>query len=266
MAAELAIARPVRAAPPTESAANTSPSAEDLYYEGSARFSAADYTGAIELFTKALAVATRERLPFSVRAAFLINLARAHAKAYGVDGDAKHLRLAKEIYERYLREAQSTGEQNEVPEIRTEVADLERKLSDLEKKPAAIPPPEPTRTPSPRPTASPTQPNDRRKPIGIGLLAGGGSAAILGIGGLVWGSMFKPRAEDQISPGDEGTAEADAFLTDEKRKGTILMSVGGVLIGIGLAAIVTGAVLLSRSRGKPKAVAVFTGDGVRISF
>ena len=79
--------------------------AEDLFYEGSAKYSASDYEGAVSSFTEALAAAAQYGAQPSVRGALLQNLARAHVGAYRVSGDIKHLRLAIDIYERFVREA-----------------------------------------------------------------------------------------------------------------------------------------------------------------
>ena len=65
---------------------------QQLFFDGSAQFSAADYTGAIEKFTEALKIVTKEGLDPTIRGALLINLARAHRKAYEVSRDVTHLR------------------------------------------------------------------------------------------------------------------------------------------------------------------------------
>ena len=82
--------------------------AQKLYEEGSASFSAADYEGAIEKFTAVLRIAeTSDSFGHHVRSALLLNLARAHRSQYRIDNELKRLRLALEIYERLLREAEA---------------------------------------------------------------------------------------------------------------------------------------------------------------
>ena len=56
-------------APAPASAAPPEKDTESLFYEGSARYSAADYDGAIDLWTKALTVITQEGGEYAVRGA-----------------------------------------------------------------------------------------------------------------------------------------------------------------------------------------------------
>ena len=77
------------------SESSTEDAAKTFFYEGSARYSAADYLGAIESFTAALEIATRERMELTVRSALLLNLGRAHQQAYLVNDEPSHLRMAK---------------------------------------------------------------------------------------------------------------------------------------------------------------------------
>ena len=80
--------------------------AKALYQRASAKYSAADYESAIDLFTAALEKATTEDLSYRVRGALLFNLAKSHVKAYEeITRDIKNLRSAKAIYTRYLDEA-----------------------------------------------------------------------------------------------------------------------------------------------------------------
>lgn len=263
---------PAQAAEP---ASKASDEAQDLFHEGSARFSAADYEGAIEKFTQALAVASKEGLPFRTRGAFLINLARSHTRAERVNGDIIHLRAATEIYERYLREAEQAGEnaldtvevQRELDEVR---ALLEEREAEQAAAAAAEPDPvEPTAEPAAQATPTGDEPpSDQflRRPASITLLSTGAVLAAAGIAGIGWGATFGPHAEDQIAPEDQGTSGADDFLERERRKGAILMGVGGALTAVGIAGIVVGAIGLARNNEKTRRVDVATqGLGARLA-
>lgn len=272
---DLAVSLAVAAAlcfhgPAQEKADTSAPTAQDVFYEGSARYSAADYPGAIEKFTQALALATREGLPFRVRGAFLVNLGRAHVRAYGVNDDAKHLKMAKEIYERYQREAAAaefTGPDDD--EVQKELDQVHRLL---EATAAAPTEEEPRREPDTKPAdpagADPELTDDGggRRPLHIGLLSSGSVLVAGGVSVLVWGSTFRSYAQDQIPEDEQGTPEAGAFVDDETRKGRILMGVGGGLAAVGLAGVVVGAVGLARAKRSDVQLAVSpTWGGLAIS-
>ncbi|GEM_PF-6055562 len=118
--------------------------AEELYLEGSALYTAADYVGAIRAFTDALKVVTREGgLSPSVRGGLIFNLAQAHIRAHGIDRDLSHLRQARDLYKRLLDEADEIGYTAE-DQQRTQMLldEIEGKLAETAtpKTPAAQPP------------------------------------------------------------------------------------------------------------------------------
>ena len=80
--------------------------AERLFRQGSARYAAADYAAAIEAFQAALELVLKHDFDPAVELGLLVNLARAHVRAFEVDRDLMHLRTALEIYRRIERGAE----------------------------------------------------------------------------------------------------------------------------------------------------------------
>ena len=93
--------------------------AERLFEEGRVHYETSDYLKAVDSYKQAYALAQRiNDVEFrrEVVGALLFNLARAHARAYGLDSDIAHLRQADELIGRYLAleltpEDQTSGEE-----------------------------------------------------------------------------------------------------------------------------------------------------------
>lgn len=231
-----------------------------LYYQGAARFKSADYQGAIESFTEALALSSEAGLEWEIEGALLVNTARAHEKAYGLDSDVTHLRVAREIYQRYLDAAPAHGDDSGHDEIEADLAAVVAQLEQLEDEREelqdgengndddALDPAEPADTPAPEQTDA-TPP---RRGLAIGLLAGGGALVATGAGLIGFGATIEGRGNDTIPDEWVGTPSADDYLEEERRKGVIWMGVGGGLLAVGIASLATGAVFMAR-HGKRQA-------------
>ena len=225
--------------------------AKTLYAKASAKYSAADYAGAIEYFTAALEKATAENLPYRVRGALLFNLAKAHVKAFEeLDGDVTHLRSARSIYRRYLDEAPaSDGQYGDVSEAKSELARVETMLEEEEKKLAAQPQGGGGSLDADAIRRQALLAAERERLLeksqrhligGIVLTIGGSMSFLSGAGFLGWGSTFKRFAEEEIIA-DRPTEEKDlpfdddeqAYYDGQARNGKIWMGVGGGLMAVG---------------------------------
>lgn len=236
---------------------------EELFYDGSAKYSAADYVGAIESFTEALKIATKEGTDPPVRSALLQNLARAHVKAYDVDGEIRHLKKAREIYGNFVREAETAKyAEADVSEAESRAAELDDRISELESKQAEAAA-QPTASTDPGGNdATDTKAEGRRK-RGIAFVAVGSALVAGGIGTLAYGTTFKGHAEDVIddakaSEGDDWSdsdqEDADDFIERETRTGRIVIGVGAALAVVGVAGVVVGALdLVAAKKAKETA-------------
>ncbi len=220
---------------------------QKLFYEGSARYSAANYTGAIESFTAALEIVTRTGADPSVRGALLLNLAKSHVKAYDVSSEIRHLRTAREIYGRYASEAEPAGyPPDDASDATAQIAALEQQIASIEA--ASKPAPAPD-GPTPPTTAGAADPGKGKRNLGIALAAGGGAFVAGGIGALVFGTTFKPAANKQIKDMMQGgTTEANNYLERETLKGNIWMGVGATMATVGAAGLAVGIVLMVKNK------------------
>ena len=112
--------------------------ARRLYYEGSTRYDAADYEGAIEKFTEALtSVKEVGSNDFQVRGLLLYNIGKAHVRAYDTTQDVVHLRQARTIYREFIAEADAEAffdkfDPEHVEMATEELESLEAHLAELE--------------------------------------------------------------------------------------------------------------------------------------
>lgn len=209
--------------------------AQELYAEGSILYDSANYAGAIDKFTEALALvqagdrAEDERS----RLVLLWNIATAHEKAYEIDSDPTHLRQALTLYRRYKGFAESTGDPREIEDAKTRIANLEKAMADTERKP-------PKDEVAPPPVLSDSSWKRPRR-IGIGLLVPGAAAVVGGVAVLALGSTYENRARAQVNkladlgvpPTDPAWDEGEEFIAQERRKGRTMMALGGSLAGVG---------------------------------
>jgi hypothetical protein len=231
--------------PPTDDAAGPRTPANEgeaeiqkLYYEGAAKYSASDYDGAIDAFTRALEAAARQGAAPSIREALLMNLGKAHVRAHDLDGDPKHLRTAQDIYRRLVREAPAAGYgEDSVVEAKAQIDLLHRKIekADEAREEGA----------GDRKGSTDRSPPPKRgiALVTVGALVLGGGAGLLG-----QGARFKPHAEQEIDKYDDPPDSEQEFVDEETRKGRILMGVGGSLAAVGVALVIFGAVDLARHR------------------
>ena len=272
LAAALALPTgPARAAFAPEATATESGDldrAKELFYEGSARYSAANYTGAIDSFTQALEIVTREGSAPDVRGALLLNLGRAYIKAYDVDADIRELRAAREIYARYLREAEPLNYPQEGrDEAQREHDALEARIAELEAKSAADPAPPPQAGGGTSDAATPSDDLRRNRRTAGYALVGVGSAFFLGaLGPIIYAAAVIPKNIDEEIRIKMPTPEKEkAFRDQENLKKSIWLGVGAGMMVLGAAGIAAGAVLVVRNKkqapGKDKGLVLLPSAG-----
>ncbi len=231
-----------RFGPPEEPAAEAPPQdpdwvdAERLFRQGSARYSAANYSAAIQDFQAALELVAKHDYDPSVELALLVNLARAHRRAYEIDRDVLHLRTALEINRRIKRVTPPESDESaEATEAITEIEGLLTKIEEKTDEPASSEPADngEGRDRGSKPAKKPAKP-------GTGFIAGGAALMVVGAGGIGlmgYGLSAGAKAE---SDGEKlaGTSPTDAQIAaieDDGKLGNTLAIVGGVVGGLGLA-------------------------------
>lgn len=109
---------------------------KSLHRKGSAAYSASDYQAAIEAFSSMLALLEQNATERSVtiRGATLFNLGRSYRAAYELDRDERKLRLARDIFKRYLRESDSGYAYSDQPTVQKMLVEVEQELEGLESK------------------------------------------------------------------------------------------------------------------------------------
>jgi hypothetical protein len=226
--------------------------AKRLFDEGIARYDAADFSGAIEVFTLALSELRKQGVgDFRIRGLLLFNIGRAHMRAFGIDDDVGHLRQAKTIFTSFVEEAEShPGEVDaaDIDEARGQLVEIDRLLEAEANAPATATTDKPKRDRPKRDRPAPKGDPKQLRASGIGLLAGGGVLLVGGVGMLAWGSGYGAKAEAAVAeldglelpPDTTAYADGEAFIDAERRKGTAWMAVGGVSMTLGVVGVAVG--------------------------
>jgi hypothetical protein len=249
--------------PPPE--AEPTPDAQELFFQGAARYAAADYAAAIELFTQALELLTTQGGDVSARAALLENLARANTKLFEVNGDADQLRVAQALYKRLLRDADFHRlSEEDVARIEGQLAEVEQKLAEVEAK-------EREAQRQARLAARPVQPKVDEKALrgarrmtftGVGIASLGAAMAGVMATGLALGQQSSNKLAGYRIPDEEQER------IDEMERGRTMNELA---IGAGVTAgvlLVTGAVLIivgqvkQRRAARGLALKLRTGEGL----
>lgn len=234
--------------------------AERLFREGKTKYDSADYEGAITSFTQALGEATAKgSKEFQVRGLLLYNIGKAHIKAYDIDHDIEHLRQARAIYKRFIKEADVEAmfekfSAQDVADARQELRMLEMRIGGLESEAKGIEP-----VPSTPPVVAPIvdqQEVTKARNLGIGLTVSGSAVIAAGVGVLVAGSQLAPSAETSVAKLDDlgvpadhpSRVEGETFIDAETRRGRTIMAVGGSLAAVGAVGIGMGIASLVKSK------------------
>jgi hypothetical protein len=244
---------PVPPAPPAEHEAPAEhlADAEALYRDGSTLYEAADYPGAIQKFTAALALVSAKSTPDgdTIKRPLLWNIAIAHERAFGIDGDQRHLRQAQTLYRSYV-ELLAKDEVAAIAEAKTSLLRVQTLLSEQEKQ-----------SPPPPRVAAPSHPVQQERDqkalkLGVGLLVPGVAATVAGAVMLGVGSTYGGKAQAQVDmladlgvpPNDPAWDQGAKFVEQERRKGRAMMAVGGTLAGAGVVLIGIGAYYTAKGK------------------
>jgi hypothetical protein len=227
--------------------------AKRLFDEGTARYDAADFAGAIEVFTLALSELRKQGVSdFGIRGLLLFNIGRTHMRAYGIDDEVEHLRQAKSIFTSFIDEAEDHPDEvdpGDVEEAKAQLVEIDALLAARATAPAPTPEAKPKRERKPkRDRPEPKGDPKKLRAMGIGLTAGGVALLGGGIGMMAWGAGFGAAAEREVAgldalelPADSPAfAEGDAFIAAERRKGAAWLGVGGFAIGAGVGLLAGG--------------------------
>ena len=112
--------------------------AEQLFRRGVARYETAEYDEAVVLWTEAYGILEPTRENRAIRNDLVYNIARGQVEAYRIDHDARRLRQAKQLLERYvevyreLSEGDDTSKQ-EILQAETKIADIDAMLADADR-------------------------------------------------------------------------------------------------------------------------------------
>ncbi len=220
--------------------------ARELFDSGVARYTAADYGAAVDLWLEAYALIPPTYDNRLVKAELIYNVARAQQKWFEIDQDIKHLRQAREILARYLGEVDEIYPPEQVELERQKVQEQIDELDELIRETEAeIARREKELAERLRPKFDPEL--DRREARRNKAMIGSGAALSgLGLGGvgmIVGGVLLAAQAEREVAELPLG-ADADARATaiQRGRTGNVLM-VGGTVIASAL--IVAGVPLLA---------------------
>lgn len=229
---------------PTEDLSATEAVIAALHREGEQRYAVDDYAGARKAWLDAY-----ERVPAGpetdpYRVTLLSLITNATVADYAVTGVQQPVQHTEQLL------VSALGPQSD-PELRALVEQqLDRVRPLLEAKQSVQPEPEPPRGPVlPEPDPSPPEddPRPALHPASTPLLAVGAATVAGGLAMLGAGLAFGPRAEQQVPAGDDSD-EGQAFIAQERRKGYAWIGAGAGTAVVGVALIVSGAVLRARSR------------------
>jgi hypothetical protein len=220
--------------------------AQALYEEGLALYNTFDYAGAISTWTQAYGKLPASPANASARNAIVYNIARAQEKAFEQDGELLHLVRAKSLLEVYVQENLDAGGADEADlakareRIESFAARIEAEQQRIDKERAQ------RGGAQPKP-ATPPPAVDRGPRRGTGLVAGGATLLVLGVGtvvgGVTAGVIMGNRAADRIDGlGALGDEERRRREIDRGHRGDTVVLATAISGGI---ATVAGAVMVA---------------------
>jgi tetratricopeptide (TPR) repeat protein len=224
--------------------------AKQLFDAGVARYTAADYEEAVNLWLEAFALVPATYDNRMIKAELIYNVARAQQKWFDIDKDVKHLRQSREILLRYVDELdelygeQATMEREKVDE---QIADIDAQIAEWEAEQARREAELAERMRPKFDEAADAREAKRNK----AMIAAGASLTVLGAGGaalLITGIITAKSAEDTSAgllletdiPARQSALSkgqgANAMILIGSLAGSVFLSAGVPLLGVGLAA------------------------------
>jgi tetratricopeptide (TPR) repeat protein len=246
----------VPAAPP--SAAEQPPKVEpelarakELFDAGVARYTAADYEAAVDLWLEAYALIPPSYENRLILAELIYNVARAQQKWFEIDKDVKHLRQAREILDRYLDEVNELypPEQVELEQerIQEQIDELDEKIAEFEAEQARREA-ELAERMRPKFDEDADAREAKRNKAMIGAGAGLTALGVGGVGMFVAGLIMAGNADSTVGdfPLEEDVAAREAAIARGRAgnglmltgvvAGAVFLAAGAPLLGVGLSA------------------------------
>lgn len=224
--------------------------AKQLFDAGVARYTAADYEAAVNLWLEAFSLVPATYDNRMIKAELIYNVARAQQKWFEIDKDVKHLRQSREILLRYVDELDELYAEQAAMErekVQEQIADIDVQIAKWEAEQARREAQLAERMRPKFDEAADAREAKRNKAI----IASGASLTVLGVGGvalLVTGIITAKSAEDRsadlllesdiparqsaLSQGQAG----NAMMLLGSLAGGVFLSAGVPLLGVGLAA------------------------------
>lgn len=224
--------------------------AKALFEAGVARYTAADYGAAVDLWLQAYALLSPTVDNQLIKAQIIYNVARAQQKWFAIDQDVQHLRQSKEILTRYLDEvdflyepAQAALEREKIDE---QIAELDAQIAEAEAEAARR---EAELAERMRPTFD-FEADAREEKRNKSMIGAGAGLTALGLGGvglLVAGVVMAGNAESeagQLPLESDLAARENAVNNGNVGNGLILTGAlsAGVFLAAGVPLIAVGAV------------------------
>lgn len=249
----------VAAGPPADQAPEPEPDpaldpvfdqAKQLFDAGVARYTAADYESAIDLWLDAYALVPPTYDNRMIKAELIYNVARAQQKWFDIDKDVKHLRQSREMLNRYIGELDELyGDQAvmEREKVEEQVAAIDQQIAAWEQEQARR---EAELAERMRPKFD-DDADAREARRNKAMIGAGAGLTALGIGGvalLITGIALArgaestasglpleadiPARQDAIARGESG----NALILIGTLSGAVLLGAGVPLLGVGAAA------------------------------
>jgi hypothetical protein len=232
---------------PTEGATEAAPAPEPnqdvagVMADAQAREGMSDYWAAADLYESARVLIDGTEATPDQRWEVYDALGSAYAKAYEIDKEQKNLTAAQKAYADYMRNA--GAEDPHIVEARNKRNALKQQIA--------------VKKAEDEDAAEPKQDKKNvKKGLGIGLTFGG--IVLVGAGGgmVAAGATARGRAEDEVretanNPNLEASAfnaSQKAFVDEKVKKGRSTLGGGAALAGVGLAALIVGAILWKKSK------------------
>lgn len=252
----------VRAAEPTEE------SAEQLYEDGRKAYRLGRYADAVKKFERSYELSDQPLL--------LYNIALSYKRLYGISKDVGDLRRSKTVFEEFINVASADASlATEIEDARARLGEIDDEIKRAEEAEAAR-----QAQNNKAPVDDDTGPSPRERKLRIGGAVAMGIGGGLVVGGIALGTYYAIRApgfredisnEKEMLPPECHPANPPATCPSDRvarlaafRKNLDQAELGmglgfGLMAGLGVAAIVTGAVLYakgSRRKGSAAAKAV----------
>ncbi len=238
--------------------------ARALYQQGEARFSTADFIGAVELWTEAFSIVPDTSDAGRIKALLIYNIATARERAFEVTGDVSYLRQARILMEGYAKSLSTLfGDTDEAEAERQKLTlRLNTIVAQIDAADRRAARGSPRNSSDERPDDAPEADDGRRRKA---LIGAGAASLVVGVAGLglMGGGLAMGSNANDIGGLADDDIDGRRSKFDRGRTGNTLAIAGGVVGGV---FAVTGAVLLAigakrRSRTST-AVAPWVGAGL----